>query len=510
MLSVKGLSKHYGARALLDDVAFTIGEGERVGLVGRNGCGKTTLLRIIAGHDAASSGYCSSLQHGRSLGYLPQTADFPAAMTVIEAARSCASAGVPEWSVRKALVQLGIGPGWFERPVRTLSGGETTRLMLAVLLTCGHDLLLLDEPTSHLDIAALEWLERALASSGAAVVVASHDRVFLDRIASRILELEDGRIAAYHGGYTDYAAQKQAELERRHDAYVLQQKQIRALRELADRQMRWAARCESGPKAGSDRRGRIAAKIARRGHATERKLTQIERVQDVRDRDGLNAAFAPARPAGGVVVEARDVAKRYGDRTLYEGVTLTVRAGERIGIVGANGAGKSTLVRMLLGAEEPTSGSVRLGPSVSAYLLDQNQQALPNDASVLDVVLNSGGLAQTDARTLLACFLFREGDVLKKVRSLSGGERVRLAMAQALVSGANTLVLDEPTDRLDTMTRERLEQSLAAFSGTLIVVSHDRWMLDRLTKRTIAIGAGRVTDYAGRFSEWAARFPAVE
>jgi ATPase subunit of ABC transporter with duplicated ATPase domains len=404
--------------------------------------------------------------------------------------------------VRKALFGLGFRECQLHQPAATLSGGERTRVMLARLLLGDHDLLLLDEPTSHLDIGMLEWLEKFLQSYRGAYLAASHDRRFLDRSVTRILELDEGRLVEYLGGYSDYAVSKRVALERRKEDYILQQRQIRALREFVAAKLGWAAKAQSGPKRGRDQRGRVSEKLAKRAHAAERRIEHMELVEKARDIHSISAHFEPARRSGQIVFEARGIGKTFGERILFGDLDLTVRYGERIGIVGPNGAGKTTLLRALLGSVEPDRGEVRRGTGVEPLFLAQEQEQLKPELSALEIIESASKLTHTEARTLLACFLFRDGEVFKRVKDLSGGERVRLAVAAAVVSGANLLLLDEPTNHLDIDTRERLEDALAAYSGTILLVSHDRYLLDRLTERTISIENGMVTDYPGSYAEY--------
>ncbi len=511
MLSAHKIQKHIGARAILDGVSLSIAAGERVGLVGRNGCGKTTLLRILTGEEAPDTGAVGAIRRGLSVGYLPQIPEIPRGRTVLEEAMAELPLGVAGWQAKRHLLALGFAPAALCQEAQTLSGGEKTRLMLARLLLGDHDLLLLDEPTSHLDIGMLRWLERMVVEHRGACLIVSHDRRFLDRTVCRIVELDEGRLTEYAGNYTAYVAQKQARIERDRTLYVEQQRQINALREFAARQMGWAAKCQAGPKAGRDVRGRIAEKIAKRAHAAERRVEQIEAdaVEKAHDAAGVSAAFRGVRRSGQTVFETRDLGMRFGDRALFDGVDLTVAFGERVGIVGANGAGKTTLLRLLLGEAEPTEGTIRRGAGVVPFHAAQIQEQFDPDATVLATLEEVGRMTPTEARTLLACFLFRDTEVFKLVRMLSGGERVRLAVAAAVASDANLLVLDEPTNYLDTDTRERLEQALEGYKGTLLVVSHDRYLLDRLTHRTIALEAGRLTDYPGPYAEWEERQPAT-
>jgi len=501
MFNAHNIEKHFGARTVLDGVSLSIGAKDRVGLVGRNGCGKSTLLRILAGTNLPDRGSVSGVRHGLSIGYVAQIPEFDAGEDLWEAALNGLPPGIADWEIRKALFGLGFSPNQLSQPARTLSGGEKTRLMLARVLLGRHDLLILDEPTSHLDLRMLQWLEEYLRSFSGAALISSHDRRFLDNVVGSILELDGGRVTRYAGGYTAFAAAKQAALEQQREDYILQQRQIRSLEEFVRRQMGWAAKCQAGPKRGRDQRGRIAEKIAKRAHAVESRLEQMVKVDKPRDTFHLNAAIESSHRSGQVVFEARGMGKSFGDRALFHDAGFTVGYGDRIGIVGPNGAGKTTLLRILLGQEDPTDGQVENGVGLVPFSMEQEHANLDPDLTVLQTIEALGGMTQTEARTLLACFLFREAEVFTKVRDLSGGERARLAVTGAVISGANLLVLDEPTNHLDIDTRERLEDALEAYDGTMLIVSHDRWLLDRLTQRTLNIDNGQITDSMGSYRD---------
>lgn len=504
MLQANGITKGYGAHAVLDGVSLTVGPGERVGLVGRNGCGKSTLLRVLAGVEEPDSGRIIRARGRLSIGYLPQIVSVPDGLSVEAFAVDGLPPSVPEWRVRKALFGLGFTPQHLSQEAATLSGGEKTRLMLARLLVGEHDLLLLDEPTSHLDIAMLRWLEEYLSTYRGAYVVASHDRRFLDTSAGRIVELDGGQTSEYSGNYAFYAEEKRRELVRRQIEYVTQQREINALRQFVARQLGWAQQGSEGPKRGRDHRGAVSAKVAKRAKAAEKRLARMEPLEKPREAETVDAVLSPKRRSGQVVFETRGLTMRYGSRTLFEGLDTWVSYGDRIGIVGPNGAGKTTLLRLLLGQETPTSGEARAGAGVTPCWVAQEHEELDPRVTVYETVAQAGRMSVTDARTLLACFLFRELEVFKRVGDLSGGERSRLAVAVAVVSGANLLVLDEPTNHLDIDTRNRLEDALAAYTGTLIVVSHDRYLLNRLCRRLWVLEDARITDWPDTFSAWEA------
>lgn len=500
LLEASHVSKSYGVQDVLQDVSFRLSDGEKVGLVGRNGCGKTTLLRILAGEETPDAGHVRRVPSSLIVGYLPQAARIEDNCPVYE---EIASTGIGRdrwWEAEKVLVGLGFTPQQLTLSVASLSGGEKTRLALAKLLLIQPDVLLLDEPTNHLDVVMLEWLEEWLKGFHGAAIIVSHDRRFLDNVVSRILELEEGKLTAYTGNYSDYARQKELALHRHEEAYRTQQREIQGVQEFIQRQLRLAARIESGPKRGRDHYTRIAGKVARRAQAGRKRLEQMERVEKPRPEEHIRFSFDDATDSGREVIVAENLSKQYGSRKLFTGLNLYVRYGDRLAIVGRNGAGKTTLLRILLGLEQPDTGTVRIGSRVQPGYLAQEHENLNPHRTVLDEVRSASNATQHEVRALLASLLFPGHDVFKLIKNLSEGERVRVALAKLLVCGANLLVLDEPTNHLDIATRERVEAALDAYTGTLLLVSHDRYLLDRLTEQTLVLEYGEATLYPGNYS----------
>ncbi|MCC6446785.1 MAG: ABC-F type ribosomal protection protein, partial [Armatimonadetes bacterium] len=500
LLQAHRLEKYIGSQMILEDVSLTIGRGERVGLIGRNGCGKSTLLRLLSGVDRPDSGIVDRTARSLKIGCLPQYPEFEPGQNVLEAVLPDPSE-IPRWQAIKVLGGLGLG-GREEQEAATLSGGEKTRLMLARLLLSDADLLLLDEPTNHLDIRMMEWLEGFLEIFPGAVLVVSHDRRFLDRAVRRILELERGRLTEYAGNYSFYAEAKRQTLLRQEEDYLLQQKQIRSLQEFVRRQLQAASRIQDGPKRGRDFYGQVAEKAARRAKVAQRRIERMEKVEKMREDQNIEAAFRPSARGGQIVYECRRLTQRFGGRTLFHDLDMTITYGERVGIIGPNGSGKTTLLRLLMGQVQASGGEVKAGVGLVPVYLAQEQENLDWQSTVLDEILKMGGLDHTEARTLLACLLFRQEDVFKEVRHLSVGERVRLALARAMVSGANLMVLDEPTNHLDIASRERMEEALQSYAGTLLVVSHDRYLLGRLADSLVILGEDQARLYPGPYSEW--------
>ena len=517
VLSVQAVARWYGEREVLKDVSFRIGQGDRVGLVGPNGTGKTSLLRIAAGLDAPDRG-AVALARGTRTGFLRQELLEDATGTVIEHARGAAAhlrelerelrglekeiaSGDPatleryadaqhhfehaggydfEATLGRILGGLGLG-GLVDREVATLSGGERTRLGLARLLLDDPDVLLLDEPTNHLDVAALEWLENFLVEQGATAVVSSHDRWFLDKVTSRTLSIEDLTVVEYRGGYSHYARQRLERETAQMRAHARQAEDIARTEEFIRRY-------------GAGQRSKEA-----RGRG--KKLARVERIdaptQSTRHSWGLEAADLGSE----TVLETTALAVGYGDPVMRTG-PLRVARDARVALVGPNGAGKTTLVRTLVGDLGPLDGYVSAAPGARVAYLEQAQAELTGDQTVLEAMRSAGAMDDQEARNILARFLFRGDEVGRAVSVLSGGERSRLALARLSLRHANLLVLDEPTNHLDLAAREQLEAVLAAYEGTLVFVSHDRYFIDKLATELWLISGGLLRRFEGGWTAY--------
>ena len=517
VLSVQAVARRFGAREVLRDVSFRIGHGDRVGLVGPNGTGKTSLLRIAAGLDAPDSG-AVAYARGTRVGFLRQELLEEATGTVIEHARGAAAhlrelesqlreleteiaGGDPETLERYADAQhhfehaggydfeatlgrilggLGLG-GLVDREVATLSGGERTRLGLARLLLDDPDILLLDEPTNHLDVAALEWLENFLVEQNVTALISSHDRWFLDRVTSRTLSIEDLTVVEYRGAYSHYARQRLEREMAQMRAHTKQAEEIARTEEFIRRY-------------GAGQRSKEA-----RGRG--KKLARVERIEapteSTRHSWGLEAADLGSE----TVLETTALAVGYSDPVMRTG-PLRVPRDARVAVVGPNGAGKTTLVRTLVGDLTALDGYVSAAPAARVAYLEQAQAELTGDQTVLDAMRAAGAHDDQEARNLLARFLFRGDDVTKSVAVLSGGERSRLALARLSLRHANLLVLDEPTNHLDLAAREQLEAVLAAYEGTLMFVSHDRYFIDKLASELWLISGGLLRRFEGGWTAY--------
>ena len=515
VLSVQAVAKRFGERLIFSDVSFRLAHGDRVGLVGPNGVGKTTLLRIVAGFEPADAGNVA-LARGTRIGFLEQELLADAPGDVEQHARGAAAhlreleaemraleprlgAGDAELLERYADVQHrfehaggydfeatlgrvlgGLGlDGLLSHELRTLSGGERTRLGLARLLLDDPDLLLLDEPTNHLDVAALEWLERFLIEQDATLLVTSHDRWFLDRVTSRTLSFERGSIVEYRGGYSSYARQRADRDAATAKAAAKQTEEIARTEEFIRRY-------------GAGQRSKEA-----RGRA--KKLARIERIEAPEQVARHGWRLEAAHLAGDTVVETTPLTIGYGAPLVRTG-SLRIGRDGRVAVVGPNGAGKTTLVRTLVGDLAPLDGYIQSAPTARVAFLAQAQSELTGNETVLDAMRNASLMNEQEARDHLARFLFRGDDVFKSVGVLSGGERSRLALARLAARHANLLVLDEPTNHLDLLAREQLEVVLAEFDGALLFVSHDRYFIDKLATEIWPIEAGVLKKFEGNWT----------
>ncbi len=515
---------HGGAVKVLSGASLSIEAGEKIGLIGRNGVGKTTLLNILAGKlepdsgtvervGGANVGMTSQSLYAGERGKIPvqdellsvfepliereqelkelesRLSDSPSDAFLERYGRLQAEFerdGGYEYRARaaSALSSLGFAPEQWKRPVGSFSGGEQSRIALARLLLSEPDLVLLDEPTNHLDLRAIEWLENFVKGAKSAVLVVSHDRYFLDNVAGSILELEAGRVTRYVGNYTKYAAEKKARAE----------------------QLSRKAKANAERRAQLERfieKNRAKARKASQAKSKQKLLDRMEKIEAPNTRQKnirLDLGNQTAR-AGRVVLEMEGVRYGYEDSAepLLKDLEIIIERGERVALLGPNGAGKSTIMRLAAGELEPQAGSVRLGHNVSIAYQDQQLSRLDPRKTVLEETRDTTGLDPPDARDLLGAFLFSGEDVFKKVSSLSGGEKNRLSLAEIVASDANFLLLDEPTNDLDIPAREALEEALLNYRGTLFFVSHDRYFLRKLATRVVELENKALTNYLGGY-----------
>lgn len=522
-LSVEGITKHYGPEPVLAGVAFELREGEHVALVGPNGAGKTTLLRIVAGGEEADSG-CVTLHGGATLGVLEQQPRFDPRQTLWDEARAAldeilsfvaeseriahALAAAPpeeharlskrfDWlhhelerrggyhvdhKIERVLHGLGFPSESFQQPVGQLSGGQLNRLLLAKLLISEPDVLVLDEPSNHLDIEATEWLEEFLVESKQAVLLVSHDRYLLDRVATRTLELVRGTIDSFPGNFSAYRRQKAERLEVQRRTYERQQTEIAKMEEFI-RRMHYGDRHAQA----EDRR---------------KKLERIERVDPPREIEAPAMSFPPASRTGDIVLRVEGLAKSF-DRPLFRNLTFDLLRGEKWGILGPNGTGKTTLLKCLVGQCAADAGRVILGSGVRVGYCDQRLECVADDLPVVEAVRPAHReFVEQQRRDLLARFGLVGDQVFQPIRSLSGGERNRAALARLAAMEPNVLVLDEPTNHLDLWARESLEKALREFDGTLFCVSHDRYFLNQVVDHLLVVEHDRFRIVEGNYDTY--------
>ena len=529
MISIQNLSVEFSAKTLLDNISYVINRRDRIALVGKNGAGKSTMLKIIAGLQKPTSGTVAVAQDV-TIGYLPQQMEISDTLTVAEEVRK-AFAAVDELHARldrmnqelasrtdyesadyhrliddmtslseliameesenmeaemeKTLMGLGFDRSDFSRPTSEFSGGWRMRIELAKLLLRRPDVLLLDEPTNHLDIESIQWLEQFMVSKAKAVVLVSHDRAFIDNVTNRTIEISLGHIYDYAVNYSRFVELRKERIEQQMRAYQNQQKQIQDTEEFIER-FRYKA----------TKSVQVQSRI--------KQLAKIERIEvDEVDTSRLNLRFPPAPRSGDYPLILDNVGKNYGDHKVFDGATFTLKRGDKVAFVGKNGEGKSTLVKCIMG-EIPFDGSLKIGHNVKIGYFAQNQaQLLDGEITVFDTIDRvATGDIRTKIRDILGAFMFGGEASDKKVKVLSGGEKTRLAMIRLLLEPVNLLILDEPTNHLDMQTKDVLKQAIQQFDGTVIVVSHDREFLDGLVDKVYEFGGGRVRECLGGIYEF--------
>ncbi len=533
MLTVSHLSKTYADVVILRDVSFNLNSGDRIGLIGPNGSGKTTLLRLIVGRESPDAGSVF-VDPVTRIGYLEQGLDYAPDATLAEALRDSrteaaeevarlahalagdpsrmpayqaavdrleALGGYPEPGARAiVLAHLGLRDVSPDTPIAALSGGQKTRLGLARVLLAEPNLLVLDEPTNHLDLSMLTWLEDWLRAFSGAAMIVSHDRVFLDRSVNQILNIDphSHTLHEYAGNYTDYLERSLTELKRQWDQYRAQEAEIRRMKQDIARTMEQSRSVERTTTSGQPGVRRIAKKVAKKAKSREKKLDRFlesdERVEKPKPSWQMKVEFNQAPISGRDVLHLDELSVGYGESALLRDISLHIRQGERVALVGGNGSGKTTLLKTIVGEISPLKGRVRLGAGVRVGYFAQEQDTLDPDATPLDSLRSVAPMNDTDARSFLHFFLFTGDQPLMANRLLSHGERARLMLALLVAQGCNFLLLDEPINHLDIPSRTQFEQALTNFKGTALAVVHDRYFIQGFATRVLAVEGGRLTD----------------
>ncbi|MGP1618839.1 ABC-F family ATP-binding cassette domain-containing protein [Peptostreptococcus stomatis] len=531
MLSCNKVSKTFGVETILENISFSVNEGDKIGIVGVNGTGKTTLFKVITGILPHDRGEIFTSKNCR-LGYLEQNTNFYSEKTIYDEVVSVFSdlIGAEEElrslehqiaslsdkggssgdqlkktmdiygkkyeefeknngyayksEVRGTLKGLGFSDEEMDKPVNVLSGGEKTRVLLAKLLLSKPSLLLLDEPTNHLDADAIEWLEGFLRSYEETIMIISHDRYFLDQSVNRIFEMENKHLTTYNGNYTDYQKQAKINREIRLRQYENQQRDIKKQEESIERLKAYGRE-----------------KHLKRARSKEKMLDKVDRLekpQDLRKKARFN--FVLRHHSGNDVLKVQGLAKSFDDRKLFEGVDFDLYRGEKVALIGPNGVGKSTLFKIIMGDESQDHGDYKLGQGVDIAYFHQEQKSLNLENTIIDEVWDDNPhMTQTEVRNLLGAFLFEGEDVFKSIRSLSGGERARVAILKLILSRSNLLLLDEPTNHLDIDSKEVLEDALKEYEGTLLTISHDRYFLNTVVDRILVLKPDGVEEYLGNY-----------
>ena len=554
-ISLANVSLILGARPIFRNLTWEIQHDQRIGLIGPNGAGKSSLFKLITGEFTPEPGGAVVKAKGVTVGYLPQDPDFDPGLTAlavtltgnarlaeVEAELTRVEARLAdsnvyndpkalaraletqqkyleafdtlggenyEARVRETLRGLGLPKADFDKPIRALSGGQKKLVGLARLLLARPSVLLLDEPDNHLDLAGKEYLERLITGYPGAVVIISHDRYLLDAVVTHIVEIEDGKLTTFAGDYTAYIVDKEERLARAEELYQIQQREIARLEAALKRYAMWTLLNDKFASRKRAMETRLARMERRERPVLERRRMGLELngwrgSNKVLELAGMKKSFGTGlEPTGRGQTGQGQTGQGQTLPLLLQEVNLLIRHGERVGLIGANGAGKSVLLRIIIGQEQPDAGEVKIGPSVKAGYYAQEHETLNREQTPLEAVRHAARITEEGAVGFLRKYLFTYQQVSQKIKELSGGERSRLQLALLVLSGANFLLLDEPTNNLDIASAEVLENALEDFEGTALVISHDRYFLDRTVSRIVELEGGRLTEYIGAYSDYA-------
>ncbi|MBI5822971.1 MAG: ABC-F family ATP-binding cassette domain-containing protein [Chloroflexi bacterium] len=524
-----------GARRIFENLNWEIQHRQKIGLVGANGAGKSSLFKMIEGEHSPEMGGTITRARLITTGYLPQHPELDSSLTAFDAAlagnprvaevhaemeRVENSLGDPEVygdgkklqraleqqhklideyyalggdsypaRVRELLLGLGLAQSELTKPMSVLSGGQKKLIGLARLLIIHPDILLLDEPDNHLDLPGKMYLEKLIREYDGTVVIISHDRYLLDAAVTHIAELEDGKLTLFEGDYTSFMADKEMRMARQEEMFRAQQHTINRLEAAIKRLAIWGKVYDNED-------------LARKSKTMQKRLDKMEKVEKpIAERKRMDLRLNGWRGSN-KVLELEGLSKSFGEKRVFKNLNETIWHGERVGLIGANGAGKSVLLRMILGREQPDSGEIKIGPSVSTGHYAQEHETLDFNQTVVDAVRYAGEMSESRATAFLLHYLFTYKQVSQKIGELSGGERSRLQLALVVLSGANFLLLDEPTNNLDIASAEVLEQALEDFEGTALIISHDRYFLDQTVERLLVIEDGKLKEYHGGYSDY--------
>lgn len=536
ILNATNISKSFGSNEIIKDANFLVNEHEKVAIVGVNGAGKTTLLKILTGEERADSGNVI-LAKDAKLGYLRQINNVDSTLSIIdelytviehilnmekrmlemqeqmqhlsgeelEALYSSYTALTHSYELMDGyaakskvigiLKGLGFNENDFERKINTLSGGQKTRVFLAKLLLEEPDIILLDEPTNHLDLRSIEWLESYLLNYKGAVIIVSHDRYFLDKIVSKVIDIENAEVQMYSGNYSDFSAKKQMLLDAKMKEYLNQQQEIKHQEAVITKLKQFNRE-----------------KSIKRAESRQKQLEKIDRVEaPVTHIENMKLSLDISKESGKDVLTVHDLSKSFDEKHLFSNINFEIKRGERVAIIGDNGTGKTTLLKIINGLLSPDTGEVIYGSNVSIAYYDQEHQVLHMDKTLFDEISDTyPDMNNTQIRNILAAFLFTGEDVFKKIGDLSGGERGRVSLVKLMLSKANFLLLDEPTNHLDILSKDVLESALNSFPGTICYVSHDRYFINKTATRILDLTGNRLLNYIGNYDYYIEKREAVE
>ena len=525
VLACNNISKSFGIDEIIKNASFHIEEREKAAIVGINGAGKTTLLRIIMGEYQADSGEVI-IAKDRTIGYLAQHQKLSGDNTIYDELMSVkkdiieleqkirrlelemhSKEGVELETVMEAysksthqfelqngyayksevvgvLKGLGFDESDFEKKMNTLSGGQKTRVALGRLLLSKPDIIMLDEPTNHLDMNSIAWLENYLVNYDGSVIIVAHDRYFLDKVVTKVIEVERGTVSVFSGNYSDYAAKKKQLMDAKLKEYYNQQRDIKHQEEVI-------AKLKSFNR----------EKSIKRAESREKLLDKIEVIdKPITEQETMHFKLEPAKESGNDVLSVEGLSKAFGGNRLFDNVSFEIKKGEKVALIGNNGTGKTTILKIINHIIDADAGKVKLGANVEIGYYDQEHNVLHMDKTAFDEIGDAyPDMTNTQIRNMLACFLFTGDDVFKKISDLSGGERGRVSLAKLMLSNANFLILDEPTNHLDIMSKEILESALNRYTGTVLYVSHDRYFINKTAGRIIELSANTVTNYIGNY-----------